>query len=219
MPEKRSFTPRTRPSGVRDSKLIIVAAEGASTEPVYFTDMAGFFVNPRIHVEVLEREETQSAPDDVVESLDVFHSRYKLKARDELWVVLDTDRWGDEKLATIATLCHQKGYKLAVSNPCFELWLLLHLKALQEYPPETLAEFQENRKIGKRNRLDRELLALLGEYNKAAPKTEHFLPHVTIAIEHARNLDTHPEWRWPHSLGTRVYLLAERIIDRHPNMR
>jgi hypothetical protein len=42
---------------------------------------------------------------------------------DEVWCVLDVDEFvldGAERMATGA------GVRLAVSNPCFELWLLLH---------------------------------------------------------------------------------------------
>lgn len=220
MPEKRRFKPRQRLSGVRDPKLIIIATEGACTEGIYFEDMASpaYFYNPRVHVEILRREETRSAPEDVLQSLDDFYRQYRLKAQDELWIVLDRDRWGDAKLGQIAKLCDQKGYAMAVSHPCFELWLLLHLKALDEYPVETLDEFRENRKAGSRTRLEHELVVLLGEYNKAAPRTEHFLPYVAAAIERARELDIHPEDRWPQGLGTRVYLLAEHIMDREPHV-
>ncbi|MDX9954063.1 MAG: RloB family protein [Anaerolineae bacterium] len=220
MPEKRYFKARKRVSGVRDPKLIIIAAEGACTERAYFEDMAspGYLYNPRIHVEVLERDTTHSAPEAVLQSLDEFHRQYQLKEQDELWLVLDTDRWGAAKLASIAALCYQKGYSMAASNPCFELWLLLHLRSLDGYSVETLDEFRENRKTRGRTRLDRELLALLGEYNKTAPKTEAFLPHVVAAIERARALDIHFEDRWPQDLGTRVYLLAERIMEREPRV-
>ncbi len=220
MPDKRQFKGRRRISGVRDPKLIIIAAEGARTERAYFEDMASqvYFYNSRIHVEVLERDETRSAPEDVLQSLDDFYRQYRLRGQDELWIVLDTDRWGAAKLSRIATLCHQKGYAMAVSNPCFELWLLLHLRELSDYPAGVWDEFRENRKIGGRNRLDLELLKLLGEYNKSEPKTEHFLPHVITAIERARILDTHPEHRWPQDLGSRVYLLAECILERNPRI-
>ncbi|OQA21093.1 MAG: hypothetical protein BWY63_01378 [Chloroflexi bacterium ADurb.Bin360] len=220
MPEKRHFKTRKRVSGVRDPKLIIIAAEGARTERTYFEDMAspGYFYNPRIHVEVLERDATHSAPEAVLQSLDEFYRQYQLKEQDELWLVLDTDRWGTAKLAGIATLCYQKGYLMAASNPCFELWLLLHLRSLDGYSVETLDDFRINRKTGDRTRLERELLALLGEYNKAAPKTEAFLPHVGVAIERARALDIHSEDRWPQDLGTRVYLLAEHIMEREPRV-
>ena len=221
MPIKRIFRPRKRRSGIRDPKLVIIATEGTNTEPAYFNDMVSprYFYNPRIHVEVLQREEKASAPEYIIRLLDEFRSQYKLKpGLDELWLVLDTDRWGDAKLSSIGMLCHQKDYKMAVSNPCFELWLLLHHRSLDDYPKEILDEFRENRRTGKRTRLGVELVELLGEYSKTALKTENFLPYVQEAIERARALDTHPEHRWPNDLGSRVYLLVERIMDRHPRV-
>lgn len=131
------------------------------------------------------------------------------------WLVIDVDRWGDAKLAEIAQECHQKNYKLAVSNPCFELWLLLHLKSLNEYSEDVLEEFRENPKITQnRSRLDIELLEILGEYNKSNLVEKHFLPFVEQAIQRARDLDVNPSARWPNDLGSRVYLLAEKIIDQ-----
>ena len=219
MPKKRRFRPRERKSEIRDPKLIIIATEGSNTEPAYFKDMASskYFYNPRIHVEVLEREGTKSAPEYVIEALNQFSDEYHYEeGLDELWLVVDTDDWGDEKLADIATKCQQKGYEMAVSNPCFELWLLLHVTSLSEYADETLDEFRENRRQGDRTRLERELVILLGEFSKSSLKTEHFLPHVEDEIAQTRILDKHPEHRWPNDLGSRVYLLAEKIMDRDP---
>jgi hypothetical protein len=200
--------------------LIIIATEGTHTEPTYFRDMTSsrYFYNSRIHVEVLEREGTASAPEYVMKMLDQFCDRYQYEeGLDELWLVVDTDRWGDKKLADVATKCLQKGYEMAVSNPCFELWLLLHLKSLREYSPEILDEFRANSRIGNRTRLASELVNLLGEFSKSSLKTEYFLPHVEDAIARARALDN-PELRWPNDLGTRVYLLAEKIMDRTPRV-
>ncbi|MFP4393760.1 MAG: RloB family protein [Anaerolineales bacterium] len=219
MPKKREFLPRKRKSRIRDPKLIIIATEGSDTEPAYFKDMASpkYFYNPRIHVEVLEREGTKSAPEYVIAALNQFSDEYNYEeGLDELWLVVDTDDWGDKKLADIATKCQQKGYEMAVSNPCFELWLLLHVTSLSEYSAETLDEFRENRRQGDRTRLERELVILLGEFSKSSLKTEHFLPHVEEAISQARELDEHPEHRWPNDLGSRVYLLAKKIMDRDP---
>jgi hypothetical protein len=175
-----------------------------------------YYYNSRIHVEVLERGSTASAPEYVIEVLDQFREEYDYKeGLDELWLVIDTDHWGNEKLARIARECWQKEYKMAVSNPCFELWLLLHHKALSEYPSEILDEFRDNSRKGNRTRLERELVKLLGEFSKSSLKTEHFLPHVEKAIERAKELDETPEQRWPEDLGTRVYLLAETIMARN----
>ena len=78
-----------------------------------------------------------------------------------------------------------------------------------------LEEFFNNPKVSKtRCKLEEELISLVGSYNKSNFDTSQFLPHVEIAIERARSLDKYPEHRWPNSLGTRVYLLAENIVNR-----
>ncbi len=213
MPAKRFIPPRTRPSARRDAKLVIIAAEGTKTEKLYFDDLASTYYNPRIHVEVLDRPTLASAPAHIMEQLDRFCRRYSVRlGYDDLWLVIDVDHWRQETLSEIAALCLQKAYSLAVSNPCFELWLLLHLHTLDDFSLGTLDEFRINRTIGNRTRLEIELVDLLGSFNKSNLDTSPFLPRVRIAIENARRCDLHPEHRWPNDLGTRVYLLAEKII-------
>ena len=171
-----------------------------------------YYHNSKVHVEVLSRETTASSPEYVIRVLDRFKQEFRLNRYDELWMVIDVDSWGDEKLSLIAAQCTQKKYYLAVSNPSFELWLLLHLKSPEEYSETELNEFAENRKESRRTRLEKEIVNLLGSFNKINPDTSQFLPYVEMAIARARSLDTNPEHRWPNKLGTRVYLLAERII-------
>ena len=216
MPSRR-FVPKTRPSGYRDSKLIIIAAEGEKTEETYFNGLAASYSMPsRVHVEVLNRPYGGTDPEKVLRALDDFRREYSLRAnRDELWMVIDLDRWEEKMLSEVATLCDQKKYGYAVSNPCFELWLLLHLKPLEEYDTETLQKFKEKRKVKeKRHPLKVELSKLLGSYNESNLDTSNFLGNVEKAIEHAKGLDTQPEHRWTNDLGTRVYRIAEKIINR-----
>ncbi len=210
----RKFRSRQRLSGVRDAKLIIIASEGAKTEPQYFRGLAARYQNPK--VKVYQLTPTASAPRCVFEELDRFKGSYNWEEGDEFWLVIDVDRWGDAQLSEIGQLCQQKEYALAVSNPCFELWLLLHLRSLDQYSPETLAEFRANPKItANRTRLEMELLEILGEYNKSNLKLQHFLPYIEAAISRARELDN-LDHRWPNDLGSRVYLLAEKIIRQRP---
>lgn len=43
---------------------------------------------------------------------------------------------------------------------------------------------------------------------------EMLIEYVESAIERVRALDKNPANRWPQTLGTRVYLLAERVMNR-----
>ena len=126
----------------------------------------------------------------------------------------DKQSWTLEEIVEVAQVCLQKGYYLAVSNPCFELWLLLHIKSLENYSDSVLQAFIENKKVSSnRTRIEKELILLLGSYNKSNLETSSFLPFVKEAIENAKKLDHNPEQRWPNQLGTRVYRLVEKIIS------
>jgi hypothetical protein len=215
MPRRR-FKDRERKSGYRDAKLIVIATEGFLTEKQYFNDLAfdDRYRNPRVHVKVLERSSTDSSPNHIIQELDRYRRENKLHLADydELWLVIDLDRWGDKKLSDIAAQCIQKIYRLAVSTPCFEIWLLLHFNSLNEYTDDEQNELLTNRKINDRTRLEKELVELCGSYSKSNLDTATFIPHIETAIERARALDINPDHRWLNHLGTRVYLLAESII-------
>jgi hypothetical protein len=207
---RRSFT---RKSGFRDSNLIIIASEGAETERIYFTSIKESYANPRIHIEVLHKTSSSSDPIHIIKQLDNFRAEYRIKTDDQLWLVIDVDRWGNQKLAQVSRLCGQKNYHLAVSNPAFEIWLILHINPLNFYNQSTKDEFLQNQKTGNRTRLERELVSLLGGYSKSNPDMDYFCRNIRTAIENARIADSHPETRWPNELGTRVYQLAVEIIE------
>jgi hypothetical protein len=209
---KRRFKPLSRPSAFRDAKLIIIATEDTKAEPKYFRYVAVYYKNPKVHVEVLTRTGSASSPEYVINTLDNFKQKYHLNRSDELWMVIDVDRWGEKKLSLIAMLCRQKNYFPAVSNPCSDIWFLIHKQSLDVYPEKTLNEFFENKKINKRTRLEIELRKIYGGFNKKNLNTAKFLPLVNKAVARARKLDILPEQRWPLQLGTRIYLLAEKII-------
>ena len=67
------------------------------------------------------------SPEHVLKQLNDYKSQYELEADDELWLVVDKDRWTEAMLSRVATECSQEvAMHMALSNPCFELWLLLH---------------------------------------------------------------------------------------------
>lgn len=210
MAERRNFA---RKSGFRDSCLLIIAPEGKVTEKKYFEGLRAIYPNSRIHLEVLDREYTDSDPLAVMKLLDNFCMHYKFrKGYDQLWLVIDVDKWGADKLSQVCGLCFQKKYEVAISNPCFEIWLLLHLRSLDSYTLEEQRMLFENRKSHNRTQLEKELLHVIGSFNKGNPDMILFGPLVKQAIKHARQVDTNPHDRWPNYLGSRVYLLAEMIV-------
>lgn len=221
----RQFRSFTRDSEYRDAKYIVIATEGSKTEPRYFEDLAldQRYRNPRVHVEVITRDdenETSSAPNHVINQLAEYEQVHDLVEGDELWIVIDKDKWKSSMLSEVARLVKQKGYHLADSNPCFELWLLLHRRSLDCYTELELTELKENKKAkfrSRRRRLDLELMDICGSYDSSNLKTADYIPYINTAIANAAKADSNKDDRWLNQIGSRVYKLAQSIIDSSPN--
>ena len=178
---------------LRDCRLIIIATEGSKTEKIYFES----FRDTRVQVRVIPSVGGNSSPQHILENLREFRSSHDLNDDDELWIVIDKDRWPERSLSEVAAACVNEKYNLSVSNPCFELWLLLHIS--ENIPEPIDAKVLEN-----------ELRSIIGSYNKSNIDMEVFNSGIDRAIAKATEMDINPEFRWPMSVGTRVY----RVVDR-----
>lgn len=217
----RNSLMRERREAFRDARLIVIASEGKDTERIYFKALAKEYTNPRVHVHILERsvdEQNNSSPEHVLKQLNDYKSQYELEADDELWLVVDKDRWTEAMLSRVATECALVvSMHMALSNPCFELWLLLHLEDAASLTPEEQMLWMKNRRKSKNADpyLKVRLRQKMGSYHEAAYDAEMLIVHVEEAIARAKVLDKNPSDRWPQTLGTRVYLLAESVMNRN----
>lgn len=214
----RNSLMRERREAFRDARLVVVASEGKDTERIYFKALAKEYANPRVHVHVLERSEDEknnSSPEHVLKQLNDYKTQYALEADDELWLVVDKDSWTDGMLSRVAAVCAKDAaMNMALSNPCFELWLLLHLEDATSLTPEEYKMWLENRRKSKNADpyLKVRLRQKLGSYHESSYDAPALVVNVETAIERARRLDKGPDDRWPQTLGTRVYLLAESVV-------
>lgn len=212
---------RERREAFRDARLIVIASEGKDTERIYFKALAKEYTNPRVHVHILERRENEqnnSSPEHVLKQLNDYKGQYELESDDELWLVIDRDRWTDAMLSHVAKECAQDDYLyVAMSNPCFELWLLLHIEDAASLTPEEQKQWMENRRKVKNADpyLKVQLRQKMGTYHESSYDALALIAHVEDAIERARALDKNPTDRWPQTLGTRVHLLAESVMNRN----
>jgi hypothetical protein len=114
-----SRSQRPRPSG----KSLLVVCEG-TTEQEYIDELAKFIGNPSVQIRFCR---DRGSPDKIIE---LAQSECRAQAAnlnpgfDEIWCVFDRDDH-EHFLGPIQTAMDRK-YFLAVSNPCIELWLLIH---------------------------------------------------------------------------------------------
>lgn len=210
----------TRKEASLDSRLIIIAAEGEFTEKIYFEALRKHARNSRVHIKILERDEENrhnSSPEYVLGQLTQYKLENPIEQDDELWLVIDKDKWTAKSIRAVAQRCAQdSSYHLALSNPCFELWLILHIIDASLESDEEKVKMLKNRKEKKNADpyLKRKLRALLGSYNESNYDADQLVLQVAEAITRAETLDKNKKARWPQGLGTHVYKLAKSITNQ-----
>ena len=115
----------------RDPKpLVLIVCEGAVTEPEYFGGFRSACRNPRVTIKVADEH---GVPRTLVEAAKTYLVNARSNAArdkddnlayDSVWCVFDVDE--HPGVADAKQMARDNGIELAVSNPCFELWLLLH---------------------------------------------------------------------------------------------
>lgn len=216
-------------------KLYVIAAEGDKTEYKYFDTLQKIyqekFRKGNLHVEYLERPQTEageSNPDYVERMVDIFLENNKdydfQEDYDELWFIVDTDEYSNrqEVILHLAEKCRENSlFSLGLSNPCFDLWLILHFADLDElvnqYLPSpedhTIQQYLETIAIKQRARTCKQLLPYL--HHNQQPLYEIYIGRIPQAIPRAKHLgDCDPcSGDFPDALCTSVYRLLENIIN------
>ncbi len=138
MRKKRPLDRKGKP--VRDASLVVIASEDRYAVRQYFD----FFESTRIQFRVLETEDGKSAPEHVLNRINEYLEEFEIDEGDTFWVVCDCDHWVEpnhiQNLTHLLQQCRQKGIQVALSNPCFELWLLLHFA---DFPAEDMLTCNE----------------------------------------------------------------------------
>jgi hypothetical protein len=199
--------PLDRKVHVREDRQIFIAVEGRKTEEQYF---AIFRHNPsesavKFNIVIIKPDYDRSAPQHVLEKLKDELAKKEILENDEVWLMVDVDHWtkpnhikNTDRVLQEAT---QLRYNLALSNPCFECWLIMH----HAEPPRL------KKQTSLSNDYKKHLATLIGGYDGSKLDVTKFKPYVSIAITRAKRLDSQPTGRIPPYPGSHVYKLVEKI--------
>lgn len=216
MGRKNTKDKLTRSSGSREPRTrILIVSEGTKTEPNYFKEIRAELRLPAASIIIEPSEGTE--PLSVVQSAEklfLYGKKGSLaitaKAFDEVYVVFDRDDhpYYAQALAKAGTLDlkYRNEYKKPVrffatpSNPCFELWLLLH--------------FTDIRSLVHRNEIIKNLKNYIKNYEKSSndiySQTSMF---INDAISRAKNININSSPLSDNSPYTEVVTLVERLFS------
>jgi hypothetical protein len=197
MPKKRRTFDRPL-GGRRYKKIFFLSVEGSKTEPQYFD----CFIQLQLHVlvKILKRPSAESSPKQVLKRMEDHLRKEGLKKTDEAWVVVDKDSWAEDQLRELLNWAKKsKNRGVAISNPNFEYWILLH--------------FEEGKSIANPQECLARLKRHLPNYKKGIDGRKITLELIAKAITRAKQRDANQVNDWPKLWSTSVYKLVERIIN------
>ena len=192
-------------------RVFYIAMEGSVTERKYFDALIKHY-NIR-NVRLLKKSKTRSSPSQVIQRLErQMTSRkdnYGVELNEEYWAVFDTEASPAEALKQTASRARRNRINLAESNPCFELWLLLHHNSLDSYK-----RLEASGDVAKCTPSAKALERIDPSYDpnkKGKWDAAPYMGMIDTAMENAERADRTQQDEPLKRLGTRVYKLIESI--------
>lgn len=109
---------------------------------------------------------------------------------DKICLIIDRDRESflssskNDQYKYVVDKCEEMGFKLYVTNPCFEFWLLLHFDKVFELDRDKLLE---NPKVtAKRRYVEQELRRICPGYQKTSYKAEELVMDIDRAVDNEK---------------------------------
>ncbi len=183
-------------------KVFLISTEGQTTEREYFEHLWKSHPNLKSTRDFARPpRNSSSSPHDVLVCMEQCIERHKpLRKGDEAWLVVDKDSWTDDQLTELRNWISRPGRNgytryLAISNPKFEYWLLLHFS---------------DAGVCDSNDCTHKLKMHVPNYSKHIDFKKYSDSEVRSAIERARRRDR------PGTGGvstTTIYVLVSHILD------
>jgi hypothetical protein len=199
---KTSRYQRRSPARIR-KPVVLLATEGEKTEAIHF-EMLRHRCRGVVTVLVSAGRPGESNPTRVLKRLrDELAKRRRRRdwiEGDSAWLVVDTDRWTVAERGAVLKEQTHGDFNLAASNPCFELWLLLHFR--DAWPSVGGDNFSVL--LGGTD--------CLGNYAKASYPVELLWPRIQEAIKRAGRSDDATKSEWPSPGSTQVHRAVKAIL-------
>ena len=131
---------------------------------------------------------------------------------DKMYLIVDRDKksFKEEQYNYVKEECKKKNFKLYVTNPCFEFWLLLHFDEVHSINREKLLE---NKRASSKVRYVESELKKYFPYNKNKYNAELLIEKIDLAIENEKRFCEDIE-ELKDKLGSNIGLLIKELKEK-----
>ena len=131
---------------------------------------------------------------------------------DKMCLIVDRDKksFKEEQYNYVKEECKKKNFKLYVTNPCFEFWLLLHFDEVHLINKE---ELLENKRASSKVRFVESELKKYFPYNKNKYNAELLIEKIDLAIENEKKFCENIE-ELKDKLGRNIGLLIKELKEK-----
>lgn len=132
---------------------------------------------------------------------------------DEFCVLIDRDsqNHSESNMQDCISYCKQNGYNCFISNPCFELWLLLHFSNVNEEYADKLEEIRQNNKVSASHTfVSKEVSEKAHHGKKGIGFKTKYLPRIDNAITHAKAFPSDVD-ELVDNIGCNIWKLIEKM--------
>jgi len=208
---------KRRAPSINSRESVLIVCEGEKTEPQYFEALRKELGLKIVEV-VVEGKECGSSPISVVNHAILLRQQRDIEAKqslplvayDVIWCVMDVEAPKPHvSLAQAVDKAQANGLKVALSNPMFEYWYLLHFEktsALMQSNKDVMRRLKEHHPKYKKNDPDffkivYPLTAKAIQNSKAVLKEKHYgddlqncnpSTHVHRVVEHLQSVAQKP---------------------------
>jgi hypothetical protein len=183
--------------------IILIVCEGEKTEPQYLGGFSLACHNPRVEIQLAPEH---GVPKTLVATAKKYKTTRKEEAKrerdenlayDAVWCVFDVD--DHPQIGEAKEMARDNGIEVAMSNPSFELWLLLH--------------FRENPGMQPRDKVRAMLKEYVQDYDKHVDYSRTYSTGYSEAARRAERMDNAAEEQGDAGRNptTQVYKLTELI--------
>jgi hypothetical protein len=205
--QPRTSSSLGRQAGNRQPRRhVLIVCEGEKTEPNYFK-----LIKNKLRLSTIEIKQNFQGPVKIVEEARKLNSKKRNcdepRDYDETWCVFDVENPSNNpNLGQAIALADENNINLAVSNPSFEYWYILHFS----YTDREFADGSEAKEY---------LRQFIPNYSSGnSDFLEELYTHTYEAITNSKNIfESHAKWssgriiRFPNP-STYVYKLVEELL-------